>query len=102
MLREMGLAQYLKFCVRSKSMVLGTMERIFLNRLSHHLQLCKDHFRDLKKINFPGTMDGLKATPKLADGLSLNHDIVPPAFAACRLLPVGDRRGGLSSLIFCM
>lgn len=53
MLREMGLAQYLKFCVRSKSMVLGTMERIFLNRLSHHLQLCKDHFRDLKKNQFP-------------------------------------------------
>lgn len=49
MLREMGLAQYLKFCVRSKSMVLGTMERIFLKSLSHHLQLCKGHFRDLKE-----------------------------------------------------
>jgi len=33
-------------CMGGLSLVLGIMEMTFLNCLSHHLQLCKDHFRD--------------------------------------------------------
>lgn len=77
---------------RAKSIVLGIMERTFLNRLSHHLQLCKDNFRDpAAHVNSPETVKSVKAIPKFADGPSLSHDMVSPTPVACGLLPMGDK-----------
>ena len=77
---------------RAKSVVLGIMERAFLNRLSRRLQLCKDHFRDpAVRFDSPESVKSVKAIPKFAGGPSLSHDMVSPACVACGLLPTGDK-----------
>lgn len=57
----------------SKSVVLGITERTFLNKLAHHLQLYKDHFRDLAvRFDSPEAVKSVKAIAKVADGPSLS------------------------------
>lgn len=79
-------------CSRAKSVVLGIMERTFLNRLAYYLQLYKDHFRDPATcFDSPETLKSVKAIPKFADGPSLSHNMVSPACVACGLLPMRDK-----------
>lgn len=54
---------------RVKLGVLGIMERTFLNRLPHHLQLYKDHFRD-PAVHFDSP-EAVKSV-KVADGPNLS------------------------------
>lgn len=68
------------------------MERTLLNRLSHHLQLCKDHLRDPAiRFGSPETVKSVKAIAKFADCPSLNHDVVSPACVPCGLLQMGNK-----------
>lgn len=73
---------------RTKLVFPGIIERTFLNRLAHHLQLPQ------------GSLHGpcstfqfwkVKAVPHFADSLSVRHDKLSPACVACGLLQVEDK-----------